>query len=64
MKQDYKQSESKRPSFDTGWLVYKGEGLPKLPTLTGGRLCKVFLLWDVTIIVETIIMEVIFLIIS
>ena len=41
-KPDYKKCESKRPRFDTGWLIYKGEGLPKLPTLTGGRLCKDF----------------------
>jgi len=37
-----KKRKSKRLRFDAGWLVYKGEGLPKLPTLTGGRLCKDF----------------------
>ena len=40
--QDSKRRDTKRPRFDSGWLVYKGEGLPKLPTLTGGRLCKDF----------------------
>ena len=32
--------DDKRPRFDADWLICKGKGPPKLPTLTGGRICK------------------------
>ena len=38
---DFKRHNTKRPQFDTGWLICKGKGLSKLLTLTGGRLCKI-----------------------
>lgn len=39
-KADCKRQETKKPRFDTGWLIYEGEGAPKLSALTCGRLHK------------------------